>query len=273
MIISYAGLILCLLVPTGFMLWWRTKRASIHWNGSWFRICFDAHHTIGIYASVFLWIAAFAGALIGFDFAEKAIYSLTHSSRPSRSRPPQSMPTPGATVESSAGRHGRHRNRNLVEKARHISARFRRCEGNRPCATMIASNAPARRCFCPLLSCLPATLERGSLPDPKLTPGDTLGVTKADICTPGYTKLVRAAPAAVKRQVYAAYRRSRRKGICCEVDHLISLELGGSNRLNNLWPAWNAHVKDRLENRLHELVCTGQLDLATAQRAIATDWI
>jgi hypothetical protein len=85
-------------------------------------------------------------------------------------------------------------------------------------------------------------------------------------------------PAAVKRQVYAAYRRSRRKGICCEVDHLISLELGGSNRLSNLLPepydiTWNAHVKDRLENRLHELVWTGQLDLATAQRAIATDWI
>jgi hypothetical protein len=124
----------------------------------------------------------------------------------------------------------------------------------------------------------PAAMERGSLPDSRLTPGDTLRVTKADICTPGYTKVVRAVPSAVKRQVYAAYGRSRRKGVCCEVDHLISLELGGSNRLANLWPepydiTWNAHVKDRLENRLHELVCTGQLDLATAQRAIATDWI
>ena len=57
------------------------------------------------------------------------------------------------------------------------------------------------------LSCLAstATVERGSLPDPKLTPRDTLAVTKADICTPGYTKVVRAVPAAVKRQVYAAY--------------------------------------------------------------------
>ncbi len=59
---------------------------------------------------------------------------------------------------------------------------------------------------------------------------------------------------------------------------LIALELGGSNRVTNLWPepyeiTWNAHVKDRLENRLHELVCAGRLDLATAQRAIATDWI
>ena len=62
------------------------------------------------------------------------------------------------------------------------------------------------------------------------------------------------------------------------MDHLISLELGGSNSLKNLWPesyqgAWNAHVKDRLENRLHALVCAGQLDLKTAQHAIATNWI
>jgi hypothetical protein len=124
----------------------------------------------------------------------------------------------------------------------------------------------------------PAAMERGSLPDPRLTPGDTLGVTRMDICTPGYTKVVRAVPAAVKREVFAAYGRLRRKGVCCEADHLISLELGGSNRLQNLWPepydiTWNAHVKDRLENRLHELVCTGQLDLAIAQKAIATDWI
>jgi len=32
-------------------------------------------------------------------------------------------------------------------------------------------------------------------------------------------------------------------------------------------------VKDRLEQRLHQLVCAGQLDLATAQHDIATDWI
>jgi len=36
---------------------------------------------------------------------------------------------------------------------------------------------------------------------------------------------------------------------------------------------WNAHVKDRLENELHRLVCAGQLPLDTAQRDIATDWI
>jgi len=63
-----------------------------------------------------------------------------------------------------------------------------------------------------------------------------------------------------------------------EVDHLISLELGGSNDITNLWPeayagAWGARSKDALENRMHRLVCAGQLDLAQAQREIATDWV
>jgi hypothetical protein len=63
------------------------------------------------------------------------------------------------------------------------------------------------------------------------------------------------------------------------VDHLISLELGGSNSIKNLWPQsyrtqpWNAHVKDTLENELHDEVCSGRLDLKTAQREIAGDWI
>jgi hypothetical protein len=60
---------------------------------------------------------------------------------------------------------------------------------------------------------------------------------------------------------------------------LISLELGGSNDIGNLWPQsyrtepWNAHVKDKLEDRLHMLVCAGKLSLPDAQKAIAGDWI
>ena len=32
-------------------------------------------------------------------------------------------------------------------------------------------------------------------------------------------------------------------------------------------------MKDALERKLHKLVCTGQLDLKTAQRETASDWI
>ena len=49
--------------------------------------------------------------------------------------------------------------------------------------------------------------------------------------------------------------------------------------MRNLWPqpysegTWNARVKDALEDRLRTMVCAGSLDLATAQRALADDWI
>jgi hypothetical protein len=116
-------------------------------------------------------------------------------------------------------------------------------------------------------------------PDAELTPGATLAVTAEDICAPRYARKVRDVPAEVKRQVYASYGIASHVPGEYEVDHLISLELGGSNSVRNLWPEsyitspWNAHVKDALENRLHRAVCDGVLDLATAQHDIAKDWI
>jgi hypothetical protein len=117
------------------------------------------------------------------------------------------------------------------------------------------------------------------LPDSARTPGAILEVTAADICVPGYSRRVRNVPAPVKRGVYASYGIRRHRPGDYEVDHLISLELGGSNSQRNLWPEsfhtspWNAHVKDDLENELHRRVCNGTLDLAVAQREIATDWV
>ncbi len=117
------------------------------------------------------------------------------------------------------------------------------------------------------------------MPDPALTPGATLPVASGDICVSGYSKKVRNVPLDVKQQVYAEYGITRHQPGEYEVDHLISLELGGSNSIKNLWPQsymtqpWNAHVKDKLENELHAEVCSGKIDLPTAQHEIATDWI
>jgi hypothetical protein len=116
------------------------------------------------------------------------------------------------------------------------------------------------------------------LPDPRITPGDTLDVTPQDFCVSGYSSKVRDVPQSVKNQAYQEYGITSHKSGAYEVDHLISLELGGSNSIRNLWPEsytgqWNAHTKDKLENKLHELVCNGSLDMKTAQQAIATNWI
>lgn len=100
-IVSFAGLILCIMVPTGFILWWRTRRASIKWKGSWFRIFFDMHHAIGLYAGLFLFVAAVTGVLIGFDVGESTIYSMTHSARPNFAPPPRSTIVQGTAPISA----------------------------------------------------------------------------------------------------------------------------------------------------------------------------
>ncbi len=63
-----------------------------------------------------------------------------------------------------------------------------------------------------------------------------------------------------------------------ELDHLIPLELGGCpDCIVNLWPEpynapLGAHEKDKVENYLHDNVCSGQLTLIQAQNEIAADW-
>lgn len=67
------------------------------------------------------------------------------------------------------------------------------------------------------------------LPDPNLTPGAIMNaVTKDEVCAPGYSKSVRHVPESEKKQVYQEYNMQPHKSPCpCEIDHLISLELGG----------------------------------------------
>ena len=77
-----------------------------------------------------------------------------------------------------------------------------------------------------------------------------------------------------KNRVYLNYGIRRHKAGAYEVDHLISLELGGSNSIKNLWPEKQpgARSKDKLENSLHKQVCDGTISLPTAQREIVKWW-
>lgn len=65
----------------------------------------------------------------------------------------------------------------------------------------------------------------------------------------------------------------------CEVDHLISRELGGADTLPNLWiqpyaGPWNAADKDRLENQLNKELCAKPTpaSLRAVRAAIVGDW-
>ena len=118
-----------------------------------------------------------------------------------------------------------------------------------------------------------------ALPDHRLTPGAVFsGVTGSQVCTSGWAAAHRDVPEQVRYAVFAEYGLPYRVHAAYEVDHLIPLELGGSNSIRNLWPQPEGGsrpgypAKDRLEDRLHHLVCGGALALATAQHAIAANW-
>ena len=127
------------------------------------------------------------------------------------------------------------------------------------------------------------------LPDPNCTPGAiNPQVTQVDIdstiCSTGFTSTIRPPEDVTepeKDASAAAYGYAGSLHVA-EYDHLIPLELGGDpNDPANLWvePPDNpnatsfANTKDQLESRLNSLVCSGQITLAAAQQAIASNWV
>ena len=70
------------------------------------------------------------------------------------------------------------------------------------------------------------------LPNSVMTPGEILPVGLDKVCTVGYTKTVRNVPQSKKDHVYELYGITKVPHQF-EVDHLISLELGGSNSMRN----------------------------------------
>jgi hypothetical protein len=121
-------------------------------------------------------------------------------------------------------------------------------------------------------------LANQALPDPACTPGAVLTTSTSVICKVGYTKTVRNVSTSTKKKVFKEYGIAWSKRSNYEVDHLISLELGGSNDISNLFPEShsiqdNSYTKDTFENYLHKQVCTGKLSITDAQYEISSNWL
>lgn len=96
--------------------------------------------------------------------------------------------------------------------------------------------------------------------------------TEAAVCAPGYAAAHRPPLAwsedAKRRMLLPGHRMAE-----FQLDHVVPLELAGAPRdPKNLqlqpWP--EARLKDRAENRLHALVCSGRMTLRAAQGVFAT---
>lgn len=126
------------------------------------------------------------------------------------------------------------------------------------------------------------------IPDLALTPGlARTDITQDTICATKWGKDERHVTALMKQQVFELYGMAGNAdaqctpdhtGRRCEIDHIVSRELGGADDVRNLWPQaygsqpWNAGLKDRLENRLHKEVCAGNVGLTEAQLMLINDW-
>lgn len=139
--------------------------------------------------------------------------------------------------------------------------------------------------------CTPGESRGFPIPDPSCSPGAINPTVTIEILRdPKFrTSCLRdgATSAAAKSKTYAWYRIAKPKNNAgrkqqCELDHIVSLELGGSDSLGNIWPQCgpsgvklNARyfkIKDKVENYLAKAVREGTISLRDAQRGVAEDW-
>jgi hypothetical protein len=109
-----------------------------------------------------------------------------------------------------------------------------------------------------------------ALPNPALTPGQVSStLRKSDICQGIEEKRNQHRDKVLKR-----YGISQSEAKKYWIDHLVSLELGGTSDISNLWPQLKEEekVKDKLENRLKQNLCGGSLTLEQAQSLVIQDW-
>jgi hypothetical protein len=181
------------------------------------------------------------------------------TSAPAASTPPATIisappPTAAPTVSPSATHHARHLTLLTVHDPGEVTGSL-----SGPCQTR----------------------HHGMLPDPSCTPGSVdPAVTQANIgstiCRPGYTETVRPPESQTEQFKFSVAEPAYGQGgLSGELDHLVPLELGGSNDATNLWVESGAipNPKDAVENALNREVCDGTLSLRAAQREIARNWL
>lgn len=154
------------------------------------------------------------------------------------------------------------------------------------------ASTPLKPATLPPANVCPTRMSNGfPLPDPECTPGAVNPTVTTDVLRdPGFrTCCIRSCATTEQEKAgtyawYSVEHPAHNTGAneTCELDHLVSLELGGADTLDNIWPQCGPDgvslseryfkQKDMVENYLAKQVKEGKMDLGVAQKGIATDW-
>jgi hypothetical protein len=130
--------------------------------------------------------------------------------------------------------------------------------------------------FASALSFIPSVL-LAQLPNSVHTVGTKTKANQAEVCAPDYMASVKPVESWQRSRTLAKY--GKRDDYTGPLDHLIPVELGGSNEPENLWPQPEQKengfaAKNELEAKLRSLVCDSKtLSLKEAQDAIRKNWV
>jgi hypothetical protein len=130
--------------------------------------------------------------------------------------------------------------------------------------------------------------EDSGLPNTKLTPGAVnpdvnQGNIRSTICVAGWTATVRPPVTYTNKlkydQLHSGYNLNGDLNMKhYEEDHIVPLEVGGNpSSPLNLFPEprnikFSSYLKDQLENRIRQLVCSKQITLKAGQAIFLTNW-
>jgi hypothetical protein len=114
-----------------------------------------------------------------------------------------------------------------------------------------------------------AGAQQSLVPNPKLTPGK-IAQSEQDR---------RGVSVEMEQKVFARYRIPWSMRAAYKIDHLIPLELGGADAIDNLWPQslrarpYGPDRKELLAEVLLRRIAKKQITLEQAQEQISRDWI
>src|SRR5579863_2666868 len=82
-IMSWVGVAMLFILPSGLILWWKQKRIAVRPGSRSRPFWFDLHNTVGVFAFLFIMVSVVTGVMIGFENTTSPLLYKITGSKPS----------------------------------------------------------------------------------------------------------------------------------------------------------------------------------------------